>query len=131
MAQYSDCRIVTCEPTVVDGCWYIVTEGHLDAGPPLRAWEDQVQTVIDNGTRWIIFDVRSIKTYVDCGHGAMMKFASLLRSAGGGAVLLRMDKRNRIAFQLLGMEHFFHFAEVMDEALAVARSGVASGSDGG
>lgn len=121
MGSYGECTILQCDPTEVDGCWYILTEGHLDAGPPLKAWENRVEEVISGGARWIIFDTRKIITYVDLGHGAMVKEAGKLRDAGGGAILLGMDERNRITFKLLTIEHFFHFVETMEEALAIAR----------
>lgn len=123
MAQWNDCTILQCNPTEVEACWYILTEGHLDGGPPLQKWSDDVQRVIEGDAHWIIFDARKIKTYVDLGHGALVKIADDLRRAGGGAILLGMDERNRMTFKLLTIEHFFHFTETMEEALAIARAG--------
>ena len=118
----NECTILKCEATDVDACWYILTDGHLDAGPPLKAWEARVQQVIEQGARWIIFDTRKIKTYVDLGHGALVKFAGQLRGSGGGAILLAMDERNRNTFRILGIEHFFVFADSMEQALTAAQS---------
>ncbi|MCB9895858.1 MAG: hypothetical protein H6839_15535 [Planctomycetes bacterium] len=121
MTHWNECNILQCDETEVPGCWYLLTEGHLDAGPPLKAWEDRVGQLVTDGARWIIFDTRKIKTYVDLGHGALVKFADRLRKANGGAILLALDERNRITFKLLKLEHFFHFADTMEEALAIAR----------
>lgn len=119
--NYQPCNILQCEPTEVPGCWYILAEGHLDIGPPLDAFMSRVREAITNGARWMIFDTRKIKTYVDCGHGAMVALADNLQQAGGGAILLAMDRKNRITFDILSISHFFHFAESMEEALAIAR----------
>ncbi|MCA8914149.1 MAG: hypothetical protein KDB90_01955 [Planctomycetes bacterium] len=121
MTQWHECSILQSDPTEVPGCWYVLTEGHLDAGPPLMAWETHIKKLIDDGARWIIFDTRKIKTYVDLGHGALVMLSGRLRDAGGGAILLAMDKRNRFTFELLKIDAMFHFAETMDEALTIAR----------
>jgi anti-anti-sigma regulatory factor len=123
--KYNPCNILQCEPTEVPGCWYILAEGHLDIGPPLDAFMSRVREAIIDGAQWMIFDARKIKTYVDCGHGAMVTLSELLQQAGGGAIMLQMDAKNRITFKLLGIEGFFHFVESMDEALAIARGSAA------
>jgi anti-anti-sigma regulatory factor len=119
--KYNECIILLCERTDVPGCWYMLAEGHLDIGPPLKAFEDRVKQAIKDGARWMIFDVCKIKTYVDYGHGALVHLSGELRKAGGGAILMAMDKKNRVTSKILSIEHFFHFAETMDEALAIAR----------
>lgn len=98
----------------------VVTEGSLDGGPPLDAWSMRVRQLVSDGARWIIFDAAAIDSFVDCGHGAMVHVADLLRRAGGGAIVLRLDARERITFKLLKIEHFFLFAETPQEALAIA-----------
>jgi anti-anti-sigma regulatory factor len=118
--KYNPCTILQCEPTEVPGCWYILAEGHLDLGPPLDAFTARVREAIIDGARWMIFDARTIKTYVDCGHGAMVSLSDSLQQAGGGAIMLQMDARNRMIFKMLTIEHFFHFAESMEQALAIA-----------
>jgi anti-anti-sigma regulatory factor len=105
----------------VPGCWYILAEGHLDIGPPLDAFIARVREAIAAGARWMIFDARKIKTYVDCGHGAMVGLSDDLLQAGGGAIILQMDAKNRMTFKLLSIEHFFRWADTMEEALAIAR----------
>jgi anti-anti-sigma regulatory factor len=119
--KYNDCTILQCEPTAVPGCWYILAEGSLDLGPPLEAFVARVRQAVDAGARWMVFDARRIRTYLDCGHGAMVDLADRLRRAGGGAILLRMDTKNRATFGVLGIEHYFRFVESMEEALTIAR----------
>jgi anti-anti-sigma regulatory factor len=119
--KYSECTILQCEPTDVPGCWYMLVEGHLDIGPPLDAFVARVKQAIADGARWMIFDTRKIKTYVDYGHSTLVHLSGELKNAGGGAILLAMGKKNRITFRILQIEHFFHFVETMDEALAIAR----------
>jgi hypothetical protein len=105
----------------VPGCWYILAEGHLDIGPPLDAFVARVREAIAAGARWKIFDARKIKTYVDCGFGAMVGLSDDLTQAGGGAIMLQMDAKNRMIFNMLKIEPMFHFAESMEQALAIAR----------
>ncbi|MBZ0136231.1 MAG: hypothetical protein K8I27_07655 [Planctomycetes bacterium] len=118
-----DCTILKCDPTEVEGCWYLLTEGHLDAGPPLTAWENHVRKLISDGARWIIFDAHRIRSFVDLGHGAMVVLSDRLRKAGGGAILLQLSKRERTTFEMLKIDAMFNFAETMDEALAIAHQG--------
>jgi anti-anti-sigma regulatory factor len=119
--RYRDCTILQCGPTELPGCWYIEAGGYLDIGPPLDAFTARVKQAIADGARWMIFDCRKIVSYVDCGHGALVQLSDALQGAGGGAILLAMDARNRMVFQMLKLEHFFHFAQDFDEALTIAR----------
>ncbi|MCC7508745.1 MAG: anti-sigma factor antagonist [Planctomycetes bacterium] len=97
-----------------------MTEGSLDGGPPLDAWSTRVRQLVGDGARWIVFDAAAIDSFVDCGHGALVQVADLLRQAGGGAILMRLSTRQRTIFKLLAIEHYFSFAETPEDALAIA-----------
>ena len=119
--NYRECKILQCEPTDVPGCWYVLAEGALDMGPPLTAFTERVREAINEGARWVIFDTRKITSFLDLGHGALVNLSDALQQAGGGAILLQLNARERMIFQMLKIESMFHFAETMDEALAIAR----------
>jgi anti-anti-sigma regulatory factor len=125
MSPFRECRVVQVDPTPVPGCLYVVTEGHLDAGPSLAAWKERVEKLIADGARWIIFDTRQIQSYVDLGHGTLVYLSDKLQQAGGGAILLAMNARERMVFGMLKIEGFFRFAETLEEALAIARGDTA------
>lgn len=121
MSIWRECKVTHCQPTAFAGCWLIAVEGALDGGDTLEAFEAQVESVIDRGARWIVLDVARITSFVDLGHGSVVKLSSLARKAGGGLILLGLSARERIVFDLLKISHFFHFAGTDEEAMAIAK----------
>lgn len=122
MNQPRDCRVVLCKATGVAGCWLVEVEGALDGGPTLAAFQSQVGGAIDSGARWIILDTRRITSFLDQGHGAVVALADQAQKAGGGLILLGLNVRERRIFKMLKIEHYFQFAETIEEALAIAEA---------
>lgn len=93
MSNWRKCKVTQCQPADTAGCWLIAVEGALDGGETLKAFEAQVESVIKGGARWIILDVAKVTSFVDLGHGSVVKLSSLAQDAGGGLVLLALSAR--------------------------------------
>jgi anti-anti-sigma factor len=99
-------------------------EGNLVLGPPVAAFRDQIQDLLETGRKKIIINLRSVGFVDSSGIGAMVGAHTGVESAGGKCKFCSAQPRVVQALKLTHMGEVFDMHE--KEAAALASFGASS-----
>jgi len=109
---------VTISVRKQDDISILVLEGNLVLGPPVAAFRDQIQELVEAGAKKIAISLVSVSIVDSSGIGAMVGAHTGLESVGGKCKFFGAQPRVHHALELI------HMTEVFDlhpkEAAAIA-----------
>ena len=96
----------------------VALSGKLIGGSGAEAIPHDVQKLIDQGRRRFIFDFSDASYADSTGIGAVLRVYSLLVSAGGAMVLMRVNRRIHQVLGIMRLDSVFRILESEEEAVA-------------
>jgi anti-sigma B factor antagonist len=93
-------------------------EGNLVLGPPVSAFRDQLQDLVEAGKKKIIISLKSVAFVDSSGIGAMVGAHTSLEAAGGQCKFSGAQPRVMQALKMTHMEEIFDMHAKESEALA-------------
>ena len=104
--------------TQADESAVIAATGELDAetAPLLR---DAVDTALDAGVRWILFDLQGLDFIGSVGIGELIRAAKFLNERGGDLAVACRRPNVRRVFEISGTSELLHMRAEEAEARAV------------
>ena len=101
-------------------------EGNLVLGPPVSAFRDQLQDLVEAGQKKILINLKSVGFVDSSGIGSMVGAHTSLESAGGHCMFSGVQPRVLHALKMTHMEEIFELHD--KEASALASFGVSAES---
>lgn len=118
--------VAEIENTDLPGCTYIRLSGGLDATNQLL-FESHVQQIQKRGEgRFIVLDCKELK-YVGSAISALVAAAEDLELRGGALLLVTLQHKVRVVFEMLGLLDYFLMFESTSSALDFVREWIATG----
>lgn len=86
-------------------------------------FQNQISKIVDSGFINLIFLCEDLSYISSTGIGSFTTFLKLLRTKGGGIVLLKIQPKVYEVFQLLGFSQFFSIKGSTEEAITYLKNG--------
>ena len=81
-------------------------------------FQNQISKIVDSGFINLIFLCEDLSYISSTGIGSFTTFLKLLRTKGGGIVLLKIQPKVYEVFQLLGFAQFFFIENSLEQAIS-------------